>query len=249
MYSNTNAVQVPATGHTGQATSLDDWELDQFNRQLEGFSAEQRIHWALEHLPETQVLTSSFGIQSAVMLHLLTSIRPGIPVVLIDTGYLFEETYRFIDELTQRFDLNLHTYRAQLSPAWQESRYRKLWQQGLKGIEHYNLLNKVEPFNRALTELDARGWFAGLRRQQSGSRRDLPVLRLQDGRLKIHPIIDWNNRDIHRYLTLHSLPYHPLWNEGYVSVGDYHTSQPLVAGGSEEQTRFFGLKRECGLHE
>ncbi len=246
MYSNTETIQVALAR---QGSSVNNTSLDEINRQLENFSAQQRIRWVFKHLPLNQVLSSSFGIQSAVMLHLVTSVMPEIPVVLVDTGYLFEKTYRFIDELTQRFDLKLHIYRAQLSPAWQELRYGKLWTQGLEGIEHYNRLNKVEPFNRALVELDAKGWFAGLRRQQSDSRRDLPVLRLQDGRFKIHPIVDWSNRDIHRYLTRHNLPYHPLWDEGYVSVGDYHTSQPLVAGGSEEHTRFFGLKRECGLHE
>jgi len=223
--------------------------LEQINRYLEKLSAAQRIHWAIEQLPENQVLASSFGIQSAVMLHLVTSVRPEIPVILVDTGYLFEETYLFIDELAQRFDLNLHVYRSGLSPAWQESRYGELWQQGLEGIEHYNRLNKVEPFNRALNELKVDGWYAGLRRQQSKSRRDLSVLRRQQGRFKIHPIIDWSNHDIHRYLSRHKLPYHPLWNEGYLSVGDHHTSQPLTPGSSEEQTRFFGLKRECGLHE
>lgn len=223
--------------------------LQQANRYLEKISAAERIQWAVDQLPDNQVLASSFGIQSAVMLHLVTSVKPDIPVILVDTGYLFEETYRFIDELAQRFDLNLHVYRSKLSPAWQETRYGKLWQQGLAGIEHYNNLNKVEPFKRALNELRADSWYSGLRRQQSGSRRELAVLRLQHGRCKIHPIIDWVNRDIHRYLRRHKLPYHPLWDEGYLSVGDHHTSQPLTPGLSEEQTRFFGLKRECGLHE
>jgi phosphoadenosine phosphosulfate reductase len=227
----------------------DQQALVKINRQLEGVSAVERIEWAFKYLPENQVLSSSFGIQSAVMLHLIVSAKPNIPVILVDTGYLFEQTYTFIDELTQRFDLNLRIYRSELSPAWQESRYGKLWQLGLEGIEHYNRLNKVEPFNRALNDLNVEAWFAGLRRQQSDSRRNLPVLRLQDGRFKIHPIIDWNNRDIHRYLTQHDLPYHPLWDEDYVSVGDHHTSQPLTADTSEERTRFFGLKRECGLHE
>ena len=69
-----------------------------------------------------------------------------------------------------------------------------------------------------------------------------------DGRYKVYPLIDWTNRDVHRYLVKHDLPYHPLWDEGYVSVGDWHTSRPLTPGMTEEETRFFGLKRECGLH-
>ncbi len=225
------------------------FQLDSLNRKLEGMSAEQRIEWALHYLPGNHVMTSSFGIQAALMLHLVTRIAPDIPVVLVDTGYLFAETYGFIDQLADRLQLNLQVYRAELSPAWQESRYGRLWEQGLAGIQHYNRINKVEPLQRALKGLEVGSWFAGLRRQQSDSRASLPVVRVQDGRFKIHPVIDWHNRDVHRYLQQHQLPYHPLWEQGYVSVGDMHTSRPLELGMREEETRFFGLKRECGIHE
>jgi phosphoadenosine phosphosulfate reductase len=223
--------------------------LARLNSKLEGMSAEQRIEWALHYLPGNHVMTSSFGIQGALMLHLVSRVLPDIPVVLVDTGYLFPETYGFIDQLTERLQLNLQVYRAERSPAWQESRYGRLWEQGLAGLEHYNRINKVEPLQRALKAHDAGSWFAGLRRQQSQSRAALPVVRVQAGRFKIHPVIDWHNRDVHRYLQKHSLPYHPLWEQGYVSVGDIHTSRPLELGMREEETRFFGLKRECGIHE
>ncbi|MES9944065.1 MAG: phosphoadenylyl-sulfate reductase [Candidatus Thiodiazotropha sp.] len=224
-------------------------ELDGINRKLEGVSAEQRVEWTLGHLRGEHILTSSFGIQGAVMLHLVTRIMPDIPVVLVDTGYLFAETYSFIDQLTERLNLNLQVYRAEHSPAWQESRYGRLWEQGLPGIEHYNRINKVDPLQRALKELRVGSWFAGLRRQQSQSRSTLPVVRIQDGRFKVHPVVDWHSRDVHRYLQQHNLPYHPLWDQGYASVGDIHTSRPLELGMHEEETRFFGLKRECGIHE
>ena len=227
----------------------DGSQLDSLNRKLEGLSAEHRIEWALRYLPGNHIMTSSFGIQAALMLHLVTRIVPDIQVVLVDTGYLFAETYGFIDQLADRLQLNLQVYRAEQSPAWQESRYGRLWEQGLAGIQHYNRINKVEPLQRALKGLEVGSWFAGLRRQQSDSRSSLPVVRVQDGRFKIHPVIDWHNRDVHRYLQQHQLPYHPLWEQGYVSVGDMHTSRPLELGMREEETRFFGLKRECGIHE
>lgn len=219
------------------------------NAQLEKRSAEERVSWALENLPGAFVLSSSFGIQAAVSLHLVTRLRPDIPVILTDTGYLFPETYRFIDELTDKLDLNLQVFRAETSPAWQEARYGKLWEQGVEGIEKYNQINKVEPMNRALETLGARTWFAGLRRDQSGSRANLPVLAVQRGVFKILPIIDWDNRQVYQYLKQHNLKYHPLWDEGYLSVGDTHTTKKWVPGMAEEETRFFGLKRECGLHE
>ncbi|MFD1801980.1 phosphoadenylyl-sulfate reductase [Mixta tenebrionis] len=219
------------------------------NTQLEALCAEDRVAWALENLPGEFVLSSSFGIQAAVSLHLVTRQRPDIPVILTDTGYLFPETYRFIDELTEKLGLNLQVFRAVQSPAWQEARYGKLWEQGVEGIERYNEINKVEPMNRALQTLGAQSWFAGLRREQSGSRAHLPVLAVQRGVFKILPIIDWDNRQVYRYLQQHGLHYHPLWEEGYLSVGDTHTTRKWEPGMAEEETRFFGLKRECGLHE
>ncbi len=168
--------------------------------------------------------------------------------MLVDTGYLFPETYRFVDELTARLKLNLHVYRAAVSPAWQEARHGKQWEHGVEGIEHYNKLNKVEPMQRALRELGVRGWFTGLRRQQSKSRQNVGVLQKQGEHIKIQPIVDWTDRMVFDYLKKHGLPYHPLWEQGYVSIGDVHTTRPLTANMTEEETRFFGLKRECGLH-
>jgi phosphoadenosine phosphosulfate reductase len=152
-------------------------------------------------------------------------------------------------ELTARLRLNLKVYRPAESAAWQEVRYGKLWEQGVDGITRYNRMNKVEPMQRALDELDARGWIVGLRRAQASTRRELKVLGIQDGYLKVHPIVDWNDKHVYDYLTRHGLPYHPLWEQGYPSIGDWHTSHKLTDGMTEEETRFFGLKRECGLHE
>jgi phosphoadenylyl-sulfate reductase (thioredoxin) len=140
------------------------------NRALEHLSATQRVERAVELLPGDHVLTSSFGAQAAVMLHLVNTVVPGIPVILLDTGYLFPETYNFIDALTDRLKLNLKVFRADSSAAWQESRFGKLWDQGLAGIERYNRINKQEPLDRALKELHAGSWFAGLRRAQADTR-------------------------------------------------------------------------------
>lgn len=224
-------------------------DLDSANKRLEGMSAEERVAWSLERLPGQHLLSSSFGIQAALMLHLVTRIAPRIPVVFIDTGHLFPETYRFVDELVERLGLNLQVYRPEHSPAWLEARYGRLWEQGIEGIERYNRIHKVEPMQRSMKDLGAGTWFAGLRRVQSSTRSDIPVVQLRGGRYKVHPVIDWTERDLYRYLKQHRLPYHPLWAQGYVSVGDKHTSRPLEPGMLVEETRFFGLKRECGLHE
>lgn len=223
--------------------------LSDLNRWLGTLDASARTAWALEHLAGAHALSSSFGAQAAVSLHLVTQLRPDIPVILVDTGYLFPETYRFIDEMSARLSLNLQVYRPQIGAAWMEARMGRLWENGVEGIERYNRLRKVEPMQRALRELDVRTWIAGLRRSQSRSRADIDFVELRDGRWKVHPLADWTDRDVFAYLQQHDLPYHPLWHEGYVSIGDVHTTRRLEAGMSDEDTRFFGLKRECGLHE
>lgn len=116
--------------------------LQKINDAFESFSADQRVEQAMELLPGAHVRTSSFGAQAAVMLHLVSQVVPKIPVVLVDTGYLFPETYRFIDDLTERLGLNLNVFRSDALPAWQESRLGKLWDQGPEGIEQYNRINK-----------------------------------------------------------------------------------------------------------
>ena len=223
--------------------------LDHCNKTLVNLTARERIRWGLKHLPGQHVLTSSFGAQAAVSLHLVTSECPDIPVVLIDTGYLFPETYRFIDQLTDRLSLNLKVYRPQISPAWQEARYGKRWERGATGIADYNEQNKVAPMRLALDELRVGTWFAGLRRQQSASRASVAYLESSGERWKVHAIADWTDRDVHRYLKQHELPYHPLWERGYVSIGDVHTTRSMHEVSDVAATRFFGLKRECGLHE
>ena len=225
------------------------FDLRETNARLEGVRADERVAWAVDQFGDGLVLSSSFGAQAGVMLHLATRAKADIPVILVDTGYLFPETYRFVDELTERLSLNLKVYHAELSPAWQEARHGKRWENGVAGIEVYNRENKVEPMQRAMAELNATAWLAGLRRQQSASREGLPVLALANGRVKVHPIIDWTDKQVHDYLKANKMPYHPLWEQGYISIGDTHTTRRLEDGMSEEETRFFGLKRECGLHE
>jgi phosphoadenosine phosphosulfate reductase len=234
----------------GADDSLNNLEaLATVNRSFESLSALQRVEQAVELLPGAHVLSSSFGAQSAVMLHLVNTVIPNIPVVLIDTGYLFPETYRFIDELTDKLGLNLKTFRSDASPAWQEARLGKLWDQGLDGIEQYNRMNKKEPMDRALRDLRAETWFSGLRRVQSRSRANTAPIEFKRGRYKVHPIFDWTDRDVGLYLKKHGLPYHPLWDKGYLSIGDWHTTRSLTEVDSVDELRFFGLKRECGLHE
>ncbi len=225
-------------------------DLTSIERELSNQTASQIVQWAKERFPEGLVMTTSFGIQSAVMLHLVTQVIPDIPVIWIDTGYLPPETYRFAEDLTLKLDLDLHIYQSDLSPARMETLYGKLWQQDdLEALNRYDYLRKVEPMNRALKELNAQAILAGLRREQTDFRSSLETINLQGERYKILPILSWSSRDIYYYLQEYNLPYHPLFDQGYVTVGDWHSSRPLMASDSNERaSRFRGIKQECGLH-
>ncbi len=223
--------------------------LESINAALAKVTAEERIRHILSDHPGTTVLSTSFGIQSAVLVHMVSRINREIPIIFVDTGYLFPETYRFADRLTRELDLNLHVYNPTFTAARQEALYGKRWEQGETALAAYNRLNKVEPMNRALRDLGATAWISGLRRSQSSTREKRTFAEQQNRILKLYPILDWSDRDIYRYLTENNLPYHPLWDQGYVSVGDVHSTSRLADGMRPEDTRFGGLKRECGLHE
>ena len=212
--------------------------------RLKPLAPADRVRWAVDTYGDGLVLSTSFGMQAAVMLHLVTQVKPDMPVVFVDTGYHFDETYGFADALTQRLGLNLHVTAAHDSPAWFEQRHGKLWETDIK---RYNALRKVEPMERALKELNATATLAGLRAQQTEHRAAMRHVET-NGRAKVAPILDWGNREVHLYLKEHDLPYHPLREQNYASIGDWHSTRPVAEGEDERAGRFNGQAAECGLH-
>ncbi|MGD8318106.1 MAG: phosphoadenylyl-sulfate reductase [Myxococcales bacterium] len=223
-------------------------DLDGQNRALETSTPEELIEWAVERFGESLVASTSFGATSAVMLHLIHRIAPRTPIVCIDTGYLFPETYRFAEELTQRLRLDVRFYSAPMSSARQEALYGRLWEQGEEGVERYLQINKVEPMQRALDELGARAWMAGLRSEQTEHRAGLRRIDEQDGRTKLHPILNWTGQDMRAYMQRYDLPHHPMVEQGYRSIGDHHSTIPTTADMDPRDGRILGKTRECGLH-
>ncbi len=237
---------LPITPHLAEDP---DQIVPELNARFAELNATQRIEWAAERLPERFALTSSFGIDSAVSLHLINQVIPGIPVILIDTGYLFEETYRYAEQLRTQLSLNLHIHQSDVSAARFESLHGQLWTQGLDGLNQYNQLRKVEPLETALSQKQINSWFSGVRRSQSATREQLDWVVVKNNRYKIHPLLDWSDRDLYKYQQQHGLAPHPLRDRGYLSVGDTHSTRSIHEVNSSEELRFFGLKRECGIHE
>jgi phosphoadenosine phosphosulfate reductase len=225
-----------------------DLELDSVNARLAEAPAETILEWARDEFGDALIMSSSFGAESAVMLHLANKVVPGIPVVFVDTGYLFPETYQFAEELTRRLKLNLHVYNPKLTAARQEALYGQLWLGTEQDLTRYNEMNKVEPMDRALKELGARGWVAGLRGNQNAFRASLRPIEAHGGVYKVHPILSWDREQIHHYLRANDLPYHPLYRRGYRSIGDAHSTAPTGEGEDARSGRRLGVHSECGLH-
>jgi phosphoadenosine phosphosulfate reductase len=225
-------------------------DLPQLNSTLASASALEIIEWAATTFGEGVVMSTSFGIQAAVMLHLVTQVVPNIPVIWVDTGYLPPATYRFAEQLISDLSLNIKVYQSDISPARMEAIQGRLWQQDdVEAFNRYDQMRKVEPMQRALRELGATAWFAGLRAEQTNHRKTLSVIERQGFPYKVLPILNWTAEDIHGYLEEHNLPYHPLKEKGYATVGDWHSSRPMTDQDEHErQTRFQGIKQECGLH-
>jgi len=225
-----------------------DSDLDQQNRALGASTPEELIEWASERFGQKLIASTSFGATSAVMLHLAHTLAPRAPVICVDTGYLFAETYQFAEDLIKRLNLDVRFYSAQISPARQEALYGKLWEQGEEGVKRYLQINKVEPMQRAIRELDAQGWMAGLRSEQTRHRAGLRRIDRQDGLLKIHPILHWTGEQMASYMERYDLPYHPMFEQGYRSIGDHHSTIPTTADMDPRDGRILGKTRECGLH-
>lgn len=218
--------------------------------QFSGLSSAQLLRLADEKFGDGLAMSTSFGIQSAVTLHLATRIIPDIKVIWVDTGYLPDETYAYATTLAKLLDLNLHMYESPLSPGQMEQQHGRLWEsESVESLNRYDQIRKVEPMERALDELDIQGWISGLRSQQTEFRKNLPAVKRSGNRYRLYPILDWTNRDVYHYMEEHGLPQHPLFYKGYATVGDAHSSRPMSADdGSERDTRFRGKKQECGLH-
>ena len=229
-------------------------DLPSMNHELRGMinSPQQVLKWANFEFDGRLAMSTSFGIQSAVLLHLAVQVKPDIPVVWVDTGYLPEETYHYAQQLTEVLGLNLKVAsNPEWSPARMEAVYGKLWEKD--DAESHNLygrLRKVDPLRKALDELKPQPLvlLSGLRASQTKARATMDPLSVSGKRFKLLPILKMTDEDVAEYMDKYDLPPHPLQAKGYVSVGDYHSSRPVEEGEDPRNTRFGGKFQECGLH-
>jgi len=225
--------------------------IHETNKDLEKLSSQSQLQWGFEQFDEKFALTTSFGIQSAVLLHMSVGLKTNQKpkVIWIDTGYLPRETYSYAEELTKLLDLNLVVVQSSISPARMEALYGRLWETGVqKDLEKYHQMRKVEPLEKALSDLDIHCWASGVRKGQTKNRQSMSKIDFIRERLTLRPLLNWNKKDIFYYMEKHKLPQHPLFEKGYSTVGDWHSSEADNTNSKGRSTRFGGLSEECGIH-
>ncbi len=225
--------------------------IDDTSKYLEKLSAQDQLQWGYDQFDERFVLTTSFGIQSAVLLHMTMVLKcikkPNI--VWIDTGYLPKETYNYAEILTKLFGLDLVVTQSPISPARMEALYGRLWETGeQKDLEQYHQIRKVEPLEKALTDLNVHCWASGVRKDQTKNRQSMSHVDYIRGRLTLRPLLKWTKKDIFYYMKNNKLPQHPLFEKGYSTVGDWHSSEAESRNSKGRSTRFSGMSEECGIH-
>ncbi len=193
-------------------------------------------------------VTSSFQTECMALVHLVTRQQPGIPVLFLDTGYHFRETYEYRDRVAAAWKLNLVNLLPRQTVAEQESEFGILYE---SAPDRCCGFRKVEPLFRAVAEYDV--WFTGLRREQSPTRANLqPVdnFRLPGGKelRKVSPLALWTNRDVWAYLKENGIPALPLYDRGYTSIGCEPCTTPPASADDLRSGRWGGHKLECGIH-
>ena len=190
-------------------------------------------------------VVSSFGTESAVLLHLVATADPTVPVIFVDTLKMFQETLDYRETLTERLGLinsSVVTPDATVLAAKDENGLRWSWDP-----DGCCEIRKVEPLKRAKHGLDA--WISGRKAFQSVTRQNLPRFEIEDGRLKVNPLGDWTKQDLDAYFEAHDLPRHPLEAQGYLSVGCQPCTTTVKPGEDPRAGRWRGWdKTECGIH-
>jgi len=223
-------------------------ELQQLNARFERAHPTEIIRWAVETFRPDVALTSSFGADSAALIHMAIQADPAISIRFVDTGFHFPETLRFLEELRRRFRLNVRVFRTRLSAQDIERLKRE---HAVRPIDDRYCCGeyKVETTERALAGL--RCWITGLMREEAVTRRGTPIVEaLANGVTKVAPLAGWTAQQLLTYLQEHRLPFHPLWVRGYTSIGCALHTQPPVDPAKPRSGRWVGQdKTECGIHD
>jgi phosphoadenosine phosphosulfate reductase len=220
------------------------------NRMFRGSSTQEMLEAVIrDNLAGDLAVVSSFGAESAVLLHLVASVDPRVPVLFLDTGKHFAETLAYRDRLVERLGLNLVVLTPDPEDLAKKDETGLRWSYDPDGCCE---IRKVRPLEKALAGFDAS--FTGRKAFQAQTRANLPRFEIDtsdaQGRLKINPLIDWSAEDINGWFAAHDLPRHPLIAAGYPSIGCSPCTTQVAPGEDPRSGRWKGWdKTECGIHK
>ena len=225
--------------------------LKKYNQKLLDMTAQEILIWGYEKFGNKFAITTSFGIQSSVLLNMMSQsgLQKKIKIFWIDTGYLPQETYHYAQNLINDLSLEIEVLQSELSPARMEALHGKLWETNkASDLDKYHELRKIKPLENALEKYNIQCWASGIRSSQTEDRNKMQFLDIIRQRLSLRPLLNWSNKDIFYYMEENNLPAHPLFIKGYSTVGDWHSSSPDGIDIKGRATRFGGVKQECGIH-
>ena len=236
----------PPVTLSGTVPTPADLDHEAIAAELERSTAQEAIEWMFENFGERHYIACSFQKTSSVTAHLATSVNPDARFFYLDTEVLFEESYETRNRLAEALGIEFDRFH-NLTLAEQEAEHGpELWN---RDPDACCAIRKVEPMRRALSSVDC--WVAGVRRADSSSRSKTPKF-AWDKRFnlwKLNPLADWTERDVWNYIREHHLPYNPLHDRGYPSIGCTHCTNPVEPGGDLRDGRWSGLaKTECGIN-
>jgi phosphoadenosine phosphosulfate reductase len=214
----------------------------------ESWSAEETLEWASEKFPRDGVaIASSFGMEDMVLVDMASKLTQRIPVFTLDTNFLFPETYKLIESVENKYGTAIERLQPELTPEEQARAHGEaLWTRKPDQCCH---MRKIEPLQKKLSGL--RAWVTGIRRKQSPTRAATRKVEWDSkfNLVKVNPLAEWSTRQVWEYLQQHRVPYNPLHDQGYPSIGCTHCTRPIQAGQHERAGRWSGFeKTECGLH-
>lgn len=221
-------------------------EVARLNSRFEGKSAQEILRFALtEGFSGDIAMVSSFGADSAVLLHMVSEIKASTPVLMVDTNKLFPETLRYRDKLAAHLGLtDVRAHRPTKADLAKEDPAGMLWMSDTDICCH---VRKVLPLDRALEGFGA--WISGRKRHQSATRAEIDVFEVEDGRVKVNPLVDWTAAEVLAYAREHDLPPHPLVAQGFPSIGCLPCTSKVEEGEDPRAGRWRGQeKTECGIH-
>jgi phosphoadenosine phosphosulfate reductase len=222
-------------------------ELKRISDEFENASPETILRWAGESFGKDLAVGTGFGAEGCVLIAMLSGISAEARIFYLDTDLLFPETYALRDRLEVRYGVRFERRTTRLSPADQAAEYgERLWERQPDVCCH---LRKVEPLQEMLSGV--RAWITGIRREQSPFRANIGLVEPDEkfGLIKINPLATWSSRDVWEYIVTHDVPYNPLHDHGYPSIGCVPCTTPVQIGEDLRAGRWRGTsKTECGIH-